>query len=148
MACGPSSIRFLTQRVGVSQTTHGPAIDQTSLYAARRFGGNAHYRGRIAIAKGALRLADREMGLAFAEAVSEAQLHPAVLSAEAKQIQVRFQNAEKSLDGDTAPVDQLTAALAKATGAHPAAVKRVMGTSNPLLAFKHWLIFGSSNAGR
>jgi len=44
-------------------------------------------------------------------------MHPVVLSAEAKQIQARLQNAEKSLDGDNARVAQLTAALAKATGA-------------------------------
>src|SRR5947199_7463936 len=44
-------------------------------------------------------------------------MHPVVLSAEVKQTQARLQNAEKSLDGDNARVTQLTAALAKATGA-------------------------------
>jgi len=50
-------------------------------------------------------------------AVSEARMHPVVLSAEAKQIQARLQNPEKSLDRDNARVTQLTAALTKATGA-------------------------------
>ena len=71
----------------------------------------------LPLAEEALRLGDREMDLAFAAAVSEAREHPAVLSAEAKQIQVRLQNAEKALDRDKARVEQLTAALAKATDA-------------------------------
>src|SRR5437667_4682385 len=71
----------------------------------------------LPLAQEALRLGDREMDLAFAAAVAEARMHPLVLSAEAKQIQVRLQNAEKSLDGDNARIAQLTAALAKATGA-------------------------------
>jgi len=71
----------------------------------------------LPLAQEALRLGDREMDLAFAAAVSDAREHPAVLSAEAKQIQVRLQNAEKALDRDKARVEQLTAASAKATGA-------------------------------
>ncbi len=72
----------------------------------------------LPFAQEALRLGDREMDLAFAAAVREAQEHPAVLSAEAKQSQARLQNAEKSLEGDNARVAQLTSALAKATGAN------------------------------
>jgi hypothetical protein len=71
----------------------------------------------LPLAQEALRLGDREMDLAFAAAASEARMHPVVLSAEAKQIQARLQNPEKSLDGDNARVTQLTAALTKATGA-------------------------------
>jgi len=55
------------------------------------------------------------MDLAFAAAVREAQEHPAVLSAEAKQSQARLQNAEKSLEGDTRG-RALTSALAKLPG--------------------------------
>jgi len=50
----------------------------------------------LPLAEEALRLGDREMDLAFAAAVSEARMHPVVLSADAKQIQARLQNAEKS----------------------------------------------------
>jgi small-conductance mechanosensitive channel len=71
----------------------------------------------LPLAQEALRLGDREMDLAFAAAVREAQEHPAVLSAEAKQSETRLQNAEKSLDSDNAAVAQLTSELAKATGA-------------------------------
>jgi hypothetical protein len=81
MAYGPSPIRFLTQRGGMSQTTQRPAIDQTSLYAARRFVEMRTTEEELPLSEG-----DREMGLAFEEEVSEARSHPAVLSTEAKQI--------------------------------------------------------------
>src|SRR5438309_11001336 len=101
----------------LSQAVNGTAVDQTSLDTARRLVQMPTSADELPLAQEALRLGDREMDLAFAAAVSEAQLHPVVLSAEAKQIQARLQNAEKSLDGDNARVAQLTAALAKATGA-------------------------------
>ena len=93
------------------------AIDQTPLYTARRLAQMPTSADELPLAQEALRLGDREMDLTFAAAVSDAQVHPAVLSAEAKQIQARLENAGKSLDGDKARVAQLTAALAKATGA-------------------------------
>jgi len=100
-----------------AQAGHGPAIDQTPLYTARGLAQMPTSAEELPLAQEALRLGDREMDLAFAAAVWEAQVHPAVLSAEAKQSQARLQNAEKSLDGDKERVAQLTAALAKATGA-------------------------------
>src|SRR5207244_686078 len=101
----------------LSEAVHGTAVDQTSLDTARRLVQTPTSADELPLAQEALRLGDREMDLAFAAAVSEARMHPVVLSAEAKQIQARLQNAEKSLDGDNARVAQLTAALAKATGA-------------------------------
>jgi len=99
-----------------SQAVRGSVIDQTPLDTARRLVQMPTSADELPLAQEALRLGDREMDLAFAAAVSEARMHPVVLSAEAKQIQTRLQNAEKSLDGDNARVAQLTAALAKATG--------------------------------
>jgi small-conductance mechanosensitive channel len=101
-----------------SQGVPGSAIDQTSLETARRLTQMPTSADELPFAQEALRLGDREMDLAFAAAVREAQEHPAVLSAEAKQSQARLQNAEKSLEGDNARVAQLTSALAKATGAN------------------------------
>ncbi len=101
-----------------SQGVPGSAIDQTSLDTARRLTQMPTSADELPFAQEALRLGDREMDLAFAAAVREAQEHPAVLSAEAKQSQARLQNAEKSLEGDNARVAQLTSALAKATGAN------------------------------
>jgi small-conductance mechanosensitive channel len=106
-----------TARVDQSQATHGPAIDQSSLDAARRLVQMPTSADELQLAQEALRLGDREMDLAFAAAVVDAREHPAVLSAEAKQIQVRLQNAENALDRDKTRVEQLTTALAKATGA-------------------------------
>src|SRR5439155_19917260 len=100
-----------------SQAAHGSTIDQSPLDTAERLEQMPATADELPLAQEALRLGDREMDLAFAAAVSEARMHPVVLSAEAKQIQARLQNAEKSLDGDNARVAQLTAALAKATGA-------------------------------
>jgi small-conductance mechanosensitive channel len=103
--------------VDQSHAAHGPAIDQSSLEAARRLVQMPTSAEEVPLAEDALHLGDREMDLAFAAAVSDAREHPAVLSAEAKQTQSRLQNAEKVLDRDKAQVEQLTAALAKASGA-------------------------------
>src|SRR5258705_13840418 len=99
-----------------SLSVHGSAIDQSSLSNARRLAQMPTSADELPLAQEALRLGDREMDLAFAAAVRDAQEHPAVLSAEAKQSETRLQNAEKSLDNDNARVVQLTSALAKATG--------------------------------
>ena len=107
----------ITAKVDISHAAHGPAIDQSSLYAARTLTQMPTSADELPLAQEALRLGDREMDLAFAAAVSDAREHPAVLSADAKQIQVRLQNAEKALDRDKARVEQFTAASAKATGA-------------------------------
>jgi small-conductance mechanosensitive channel len=104
-------------RVDQSQATPGPAIDQSSLDAARRLVQMPTSADELQLAKEALRLGDREMDLAFAAAVADAQEHPALLSAEAKQIQVRLQSAENALDRDKTRVEQLTTALAKVNGA-------------------------------
>src|SRR3984893_3303054 len=101
----------------LSQAAHGSAIDQTPLYTAQRLAQMSTSADELPLAQESLRLGDREMDLAFAAAVWEAQAHPALLSAEAKQSQARLQNAEKSLGGDKAQVAQLTAASAKASGA-------------------------------
>jgi hypothetical protein len=65
----------------------------------------------------ALSLGDHEMDLAFAAAVQDAQEHPPVLSARAKEIQVHLQKADDALDSSKKRVDALTAAEAKASGA-------------------------------
>jgi small-conductance mechanosensitive channel len=100
-----------------SRAAHAPAIDQSSLYAARSLVQMPTGDDELPLAKEALHLGDREMDLAFAAGVADAREHPIVLSAEAKQIQARLQNAQTALDRDKARVDQLTAALAKASGA-------------------------------
>src|SRR5437667_2266663 len=100
----------------LSQAAHGSAIDQTPLYTALRLAQMSTSEDELPLAQEALRLGDREMDLAFAAGVREAQEHPAVLSAEAKQSETRLQKAEKFLEADKTRVAQLTAALSKATG--------------------------------
>ena len=99
-----------------SQTVQSAAIDQHSLYNARRLAQMPTSADEVPLAQEALRLSDREMDLAFAAGVREAQEHPAVLSAEAKESETRLQNAEKALDSDKTRVAQLNSSLAKATG--------------------------------
>src|ERR1700704_3686506 len=82
-----------------SLSVQGSAIDQSSLSNARRLAQMPTTADELPLAQEALRLGDREMDLAFAAAVSEAQV-PAVLSADAKQIQAKLQSAEKSLDAE------------------------------------------------
>jgi len=114
---GSMTTSQITAKVEQSHAAHGPAIDQSSLYAARTLAQMPTSADELALAQEALRLGDREMDLAFAAAVSDTREHPAVLSAEAKQIQARLQNAEKALDQDKARVEQLTATVAKASDA-------------------------------
>lgn len=63
----------------LSQAAHGSAIDQTPLYTAQRLVQMSTSADELPLAQEALRLGDREMDLAFAAAVWEAQVHPAVL---------------------------------------------------------------------
>src|SRR2546422_1552993 len=68
------------------------------------------------LAQDALRVADYEVDLAFAQALHDVTEHPPALSQEAKQIQAQLQKAQKILESDKSRVEQLTAAEAKATG--------------------------------
>src|SRR5437016_13002027 len=93
-----------------------PIVDQTPLLTAQRLAKMALSAEELPFAQEALRLGDQEMDLAFAAAVREAEEHPPVLSAEAKGIQARLQQAERALEADEAQVKQLTAQEEKATG--------------------------------
>src|SRR5579862_2748145 len=95
----------------------GPVIDLTPLHNAQRFARMATSADEMSLAQEAFRLGDREMDLAFAAGVRQAQDHPVALTAEAKESETRQQNAESTVDRDNARVVQLTAAAAKATGA-------------------------------
>jgi small-conductance mechanosensitive channel len=91
-------------------------VDQSALASAQRLAQTPITPAEQPYAQEALRLADKEMDLAFATAVREAAEHPPTLSAEAKQIEAKLQKAENAGDADKAQVAQLTAAEDKATG--------------------------------
>jgi small-conductance mechanosensitive channel len=93
-----------------------PMVDQTPLLTAQRLVQMLTSAEEKPFAEEALRLADHEMDLAFAAAVRDAEENPPVLSAQAKEIQKRLQEAEKALEADKARVAQLTAASEKAGG--------------------------------
>jgi hypothetical protein len=92
-------------------------IDQSPLRTAQQFAKMPTTAEEKPFAEEALSLGDHEMDLAFAAAVQEAQEHPPVLSARAKEIQAHLQKAEDALDSSKKRVDALTAAEAKASGA-------------------------------
>src|SRR6266436_8424064 len=100
----------------VSNPTEPELVDQRPLQTAQQFAKMTTTSEEKPFAEQALELADKEMDLAFAAAVLDAQEHPPVLSAEAKVIQARLQKAEDALDSSKKRVDALTAAEAKASG--------------------------------
>ncbi|HET9994866.1 MAG TPA: mechanosensitive ion channel domain-containing protein [Candidatus Acidoferrum sp.] len=91
-------------------------VDQTPFLTARRLAQMPLSAEELPFAQEALRLGDKEMDLAFAAVVREAQEHPPQLSAEAKAIEVRLQKAERAVEADDAQVKQLTAEEGKASG--------------------------------
>jgi hypothetical protein len=68
------------------------------------------------VAEDALHLGDKEMDLAFATAVREAEQHPPAMSADAKEIEGRLQKSESAVATDQAKVTQLTAEDGTASG--------------------------------
>jgi len=90
-------------------------VDQTPLLTAQRLAQMPSSTEEQPFAAEALRLADQDMDLAFAAALRDAEAHPPVLTAEAKEIQARLQESEKGLDADKALVARLTAAVDKAS---------------------------------
>jgi hypothetical protein len=91
-------------------------VDQRPLQTAQQFAKMPTSAEEKPFAEEALKLGDHEMDLAFAAAVNDAQAHPPVLSAKAKEIQARLQKAEDALDAAKKHVDELTAADSKASG--------------------------------
>src|SRR6266702_1818296 len=93
-----------------------PLVDQSPLKTAQQLAQLATTPEERPLAEEALRLADREVDLAFAAALRDAAENPPVLSPEAKEIEARLQKAQRLLKVDQALVAQLTDAAAKATG--------------------------------
>jgi small-conductance mechanosensitive channel len=92
-------------------------VDQSSLRTAQELAKLADHPEEQSLSKEAIRLADHELDLAFDAALRDAELHPPVLSAEAKQFQARLEKAQKLEQADRALAESVTAAEAKASGA-------------------------------
>ena len=91
-------------------------VDHTPFLTAQALTQMPTSAAELRLAQEALQLGDQEMDLAFASAVLDATRHPAVLSAEAKKIQARLQEAENAFARQQAEVARLTAAEAAANG--------------------------------
>jgi hypothetical protein len=105
-------------RVGASTSAgESSLVDQAPISTAEALAQMPTSTAELRFARGALQLADQEMDLAFATALIEATQHPAPLSAEAKTIQSRLEDAENALAKQQAEVARLTAAEAAASGA-------------------------------
>jgi small-conductance mechanosensitive channel len=119
-ASTPNSIAPTT--TAESNPAEPELVDQRPLQTAQQFAKMPTTVEEKPFAEQALALADKEMDLAFAEAVLDAQEHPPVLSAQAKAIQARLQKGQDALDASKKRVDALTAEDAKASGSKKSAL--------------------------
>ena len=111
----PASAPAMNTKAAFGGPAQAPIVDQTPLLTAQRLAQMPTSSEEQPFAEEALRLGDHEMDLAFAAAVRDAEEHPPVLSAEAKEIQARLQHAERAVEADKAEVARLTGAYEKAS---------------------------------
>jgi small-conductance mechanosensitive channel len=102
---------------GVPGAAQAPAVDQTPILTALKLAQSPTMAAELPYAQEALRVADHDMDLAYAETERNIEEHPPQLTADAKKIQARLKEAEDVLDADNAEVARLTAADTKASGA-------------------------------
>src|SRR2546421_267723 len=110
----PASAPAMNTKAEYGGAAQAPIVDHTPLLTAQRLAQMPTSAEEKPFAEEALRLGDHEMDLAFAAAVRDAEEHPPVLSAEAKEIQARLQQAERAEEVDKAELARLTAAYEKA----------------------------------
>jgi len=111
----PASAPAMNTKTEYGGPAQAPIVDQSPLLTAQRLALMPTSTEEQPFAEEALRLGDHEMDLAFAAAVRDAEEHPPVLSAEAKEIQARLQQAERAVEADKAEVARLTTAFEKAS---------------------------------
>jgi small-conductance mechanosensitive channel len=93
---------------------HSPSlVDQRPLKRAQRLAQQATTHDEKPLAQEALRLADYDVDLAFAEAIRDARLHPPPLSPEAKADKARLDKAQKVLESEQERSKALAEQLAK-----------------------------------
>src|SRR5437762_9595101 len=111
----PASAPAMNTKTQYGGPAQAPIVDQSPLLTAQRLALMPTSTEEQPFAEEALRLGDHEMDLAFAAAVGDAEEHPPVLSAEAKEIQARLRQAERAVEADKAEVARLTTAFEKAS---------------------------------
>src|SRR6266436_3708375 len=110
----PATVPTVNTKAAYGGAAQGPIVDQTPLLTAQRLAQLPTSAEELPFAEEALRLGDHDMDLAFAAAVRDAQEHPPLLSAEAKEIEARLQQSERAVEADKAEIARLTAAYEKA----------------------------------
>ncbi len=95
-------------------TTRHPLVDEQPLQTAREVAKLASTWDEQRLAQQAIRLADHEVDLAFADALRDATEHP-VTTPEAKAINARIKEADATVAADQARVDQLKKQLTGAS---------------------------------
>ena len=93
-------------------------VDQTSLITAEQLVRLPTTPDERSFAQDALRLADQEMDLAFAQAVRSIANQPKVTTPEVRALEQRLQSAQASLATDEARVKELTTELESASPAN------------------------------
>ena len=109
---GDTAVVRTARRAGFDRAL---SVDQTSLITAERLVRMPTTEDERQFAEDALRYADQEMDLAFAQAVRITANQQRALSPEAKEIDAKLQRAQRALSTDQQQVADLTAALAKAS---------------------------------
>jgi hypothetical protein len=92
-------------------------VDQSSLLTAEQLVRMPTTGDERPFAEDALRIADNEMDLAFAQAVRRTLNRPRATTAEAKEADARLQQSLRALSADQARLAAITALLAKANAA-------------------------------
>src|ERR1700675_1766166 len=110
----PANAPAVNSKAAYGAAAQGPIVDATPLLTAQRLAQMPTTAEELPFAEEALRLGDHDMDLAFAAAVRDAQEHPPVLNAEAKEIEARLQQSERAVEADKAEVARLTAAYQNA----------------------------------
>lgn len=130
---GPPSDGAITGTISPGQN---PVVDQAPLSKAQDLVRMPTSAAELPSAQAALQLGDHEMDLAFAVAMLDATQHPPKLTAEAKQIQTRLQDAENALASLQSQVSQITAAEGKAVGARKDALDDQLSLSKAQLELR------------
>ncbi|HEV8497450.1 MAG TPA: mechanosensitive ion channel domain-containing protein [Gemmatimonadaceae bacterium] len=91
------------------------AVDQSSLITVEKLVRMTITPPERSLAADALRLADQDMDLAFAQAVRSTANQTRQIPPEARALETQLQKAQRTLEADQAQVKELTAAVAKAT---------------------------------
>jgi small-conductance mechanosensitive channel len=112
----------------------GALVDQTPFKTAQQLAQLADTPEEQELAKEVLRLSDYELDLSFAFALQDAEAHPPDLSDQAKQILTRLQKYQKLQQALQAQVNDLTAQIARASGAKKAELQDQLDIANSNLS--------------